>query len=191
MSDYYTFWIRLRALTSRAGACLAFSLLAGACGTPSEPMAPPPPPGPSIAPPEPMPEPAPTAEPTTMDADAGLPPPAPAWKDMDKAQRAEFMKNHVVPTMGPLFKEFDPKHFPEMTCVTCHGPGAKEGKFVMPNPKLPKITNFEAVQKKNPKAVKFMSEKVVPEMATLLGEQPFDPQTQQGFGCMRCHTGGK
>jgi hypothetical protein len=25
-------------------------------------------------------------------------------------------------------------------------------------------------------------------MADLLGEQPYDPATQQGFGCLGCHT---
>jgi hypothetical protein len=29
---------------------------------------------------------------------------------------------------------------------------------------------------------------VEPQMASLLGEEPFDPKTKQGFSCFRCHT---
>jgi hypothetical protein len=32
-----------------------------------------------------------------------------------------------------------------------------------------------------------MSEKVVPDMAAALGEKPFDPATNTGFGCGGCH----
>jgi hypothetical protein len=74
--------------------------------------------------------------------------------------------------------------------VTCHGPDAKKGEFEMPNPKLPKLDpkdNFKA-HKKEAEVVKFMMERVVPEMATLLGEEPYDPAKQEGFGCFDCHT---
>ena len=33
-----------------------------------------------------------------------------------------------------------------------------------------------------PDVVKFMSEKVVPDMAAAMGDQPFDPKTHKGFG---------
>jgi hypothetical protein len=33
-----------------------------------------------------------------------------------------------------------------------------------------------------------MAKQVVPTVAGLLGEQPYDPKTQQGFGCLECHT---
>jgi len=65
----------------------------------------------------------------------------------------------------------------------------------MPNPKLPKVPNdmpgFDKLSKDKPDAVKFMSTKVVPEMAQMLGEEPFDPKTGKGFGCHQCHTGEK
>jgi hypothetical protein len=168
---------------------MAFTFGCGGSTPPEpEPAAPPavePPP----AEPLPAPEPPSTAAPEA-DADAGAPPPAaPAFKDMNAAQKAEFMKTAVVPKMSELFKGWDAKEFKDgVSCVTCHGPGAKKGEFKMPNPKLPKIASFEAVMKKHPDAVKFMSEQVVPEMAKLLTEAPFDPATKTGFGCMRCHT---
>jgi hypothetical protein len=174
----------------------ALAAIYGACGGAPTPETETAPPAPTAPAPEPEPTPPPEEPAAAADAGAALedagPPSAPAlpvWKDLNQAERAEFMKNHVMPKMSALLKEFDPKEFAEVKCTTCHGPGAKEGKFKMPNPKLPKIN--DAMMKKHPEMTEFMMKKVVPEMATLLSEQPFDPATKQGFGCMRCHTAGK
>jgi hypothetical protein len=134
-------------------------------------------------------------------APAGPPPPPPstqaaptsvAWKDMNHEQRLDFMKKDVLPKMKAEFVGFDAKRYGEMNCVTCHGDSAKDGTFKMPNPKLPKLpgdeAGFKKVAQQKPDAVKFMSGKVVPEMAKMLGEEPFNPQTHQGFGCFECHT---
>ena len=70
---------------------------------------------------------------------------------------------------------------------------SSDGKFKMPNPKLPKLSFTDGFKKhmdKKPEITKFMMEKVVPEMATLLGTQPYDPKTQKGFGCAGCHVVG-
>jgi len=114
----------------------------------------------------------------------------PAWKDMTHDQKVELMKTVVMPKMGAVFKEFDAKKYAEITCATCHGPGAKEGKMQMPNAKLPKLdrTNgFAKHMKKNEKVTKFMMEKVTGEMAAALGVPAFNPETKQGFGCGGCH----
>jgi hypothetical protein len=131
------------------------------------------------------------------------PPPAPtaqapgapatvAWKDMKHDQRLEYMKKVVFPKMKEEFKTFDAKRYGEMSCATCHGDGAKDGSFTMPNPKLPKLpadeAGFKKLSEQKTAAVKFMGAKVVPEMAKMLGEEPFNPQTHQGFSCFECHT---
>ena len=57
--------------------------------------------------------------------------------------------------------------------------------------KLPKLNfkdNFAKHEKKHPKMLKFMMEKVTPEMAGILKEPHFDPKTGTGFGCGGCHT---
>jgi hypothetical protein len=116
-----------------------------------------------------------------------------AWKNMNKDQRLEFMKTTVLPKMKAEFAAYDSKRFGNITCGTCHGEGAKDGSFKMANPKLtPHVPNdmpgFEKLMKERPDGVKFMASKVIPQMAQLLGEEPFDPKTGKGFGCHECHT---
>jgi hypothetical protein len=102
------------------------------------------------------------------------------------------MKAAVMPKMGPMFHDFDAKTFAEPRCGLCHGAGAKDGTFKMPNPGLPKLVatpdGFKKLQAQHPQVFDFMSKQVVPTMANLLGEEPFDPKTQKGFGCFECHT---
>lgn len=111
---------------------------------------------------------------------------------MTHEERGRFMKETVLPRMKAAFSAFDAHEFGEMNCRTCHGPGAKDKTFKMPNPKLPKLPTDEAgwaaLEKKEPEAMKFMKETVVPQMAALLGEKPYDPATHEGFGCFECHT---
>src|SRR5579864_3083792 len=113
------------------------------------------------------------------------------WKDQTHDERMVTMKKLVYPTMKDEFIRFDPKDFSDMTCATCHGPGARDKTFKMPNPKLPKLpttdAGFEKLKKEHSEIVQFMMNTVVPKMAAFLGERPYDPQTREGFGCFRCH----
>lgn len=112
---------------------------------------------------------------------------------MSHDQKLEHMKTVVMPKSKELFAAFDAKEFGNMKCPTCHGDGAKNQTFKMPNPKLPKLSytdHFKKHMDKKPEETKFMMEKVVPEVAAMLGMQPFDPKTQKGFGCANCHIVG-
>jgi len=115
-----------------------------------------------------------------------------AWKDMTAEQRKLYMKSVVLPRMKAEFSSFDEKAFGNMNCATCHGAGTKDGSFKMPNPQLPKLPSdeagFKALMEKKPDVTKFMGSRVLPEMAHLVGEAPFDTQTKRGFGCFECHT---
>ena len=123
-------------------------------------------------------------------------PPQVAWKDMDKQQRGRYMVKVVMPTMEPLFKGFDAKRFADFTCATCHGKGVGDKSFKMPNPDilaLPapgKKEAFAPIYEKMPDMVNFMGGKVMPEMARLLGREPFDYKNPKpdAFGCLNCHT---
>jgi hypothetical protein len=123
-------------------------------------------------------------------------PPQVAWKDMDKKQRGRYMVKVVVPAMEPLFKGFDAKRFAEFNCATCHGKGAADQSFKMPNPDILALPgpdrpdDFKPIFEKHPDMVKFMGGKVMPEMAKLLGREPFDYKNPKpdAFGCLNCHT---
>lgn len=109
------------------------------------------------------------------------------WKSKTDEQKKAYMKGTVKPQMAELFSEFDGEKFAEFKCTTCHGPSARDGNFEMPNPELPKLDDWEKLEAEKPKYMEFMKSKVEPQMAKLLDQKPFDPETKTGFGCSGCH----
>lgn len=112
------------------------------------------------------------------------------WDNMSREQKMSHMKTVIMPQMSALFQGFSATRYKDMNCGTCHGPGAKQGKFVMPTDSIVKLNPADRFAKhmgKTAEATKFMMTKVVPEMAKLQGEAPYDPATQKGFGCFQCH----
>jgi len=130
--------------------------------------------------------------PTAAAPDAGTPAVAdtttPHFNDLPKDKKIEIMSKKVVPNVGKDFKDYNAKEFADFGCTTCHGPKKNQD----PHQVLPKLTmsngGFEKMKAKKPEMVKFMQEKVAPDMAAALGEKPYDPATKQGFGCGGCHT---
>jgi hypothetical protein len=116
------------------------------------------------------------------------------WANMSFDQRKKLMKSSVLPELKKAFHSFDQKKYQKFTCGTCHGDGATDGKFKMPNAKLPKLppptdrAAFAALQQKKPEVVKFMGTVVTPTVAQLLGLPEWSPQNPKGFGCYACHT---
>ncbi len=116
------------------------------------------------------------------------------WKDMNLEQREKYMKDVVLPKTKELFVAFDAK-YQSMDCATCHGDGAKDGSFEMPNPKIKPLPNteeaFMAWAAKDADAgryAQFMATKLQPLMGELLQETVFDPQTKTGeLSCTACH----
>ena len=134
------------------------------------------------------------AAPTASESAAAAPAPTGAinWDAMSTEQRGAYMKRVVLPKMKEVFVAFDAKKYGDMKCNTCHGSGAINGSFTMPNPELPKLpsdmSKFKAWAAKRPQMTEFMLKHVKPEMAKLLNEPEFDPATKTGFGCGACHT---
>ena len=117
-------------------------------------------------------------------------PPSKPFDELTQEEKFQVMKTVVMPTMKPLFQAHDAEKFKDFGCVTCHGEHAKQGKFDMPNPALPKLNfadNLKVHKEKTPEMLTFMMEKVTPEMAKALNEPHYDPATQKGFGCGGCH----
>jgi hypothetical protein len=195
----------MRARFSAVAVCaiVLSGIAAAACGG-GEPPPPVAPPAPSEAPamssaPAASAAPAESAAPTASAAPAasaapttGGPPKAGEWDAWSHDQKLEYMKTAVMPKMGGLFHDFDAKRYAEPKCALCHGAGAKDGSFKMPNAGLPKLdvtpAGFKTMQAKHPKIVEFMMKSVEENMADLIGEPAYDPATQKGFGCLGCHT---
>lgn len=120
-------------------------------------------------------------------------PPQVAWKDMTHEQQAKFMGAVVMPKFKPMFQQFAPKDFAEFNCKTCHGDGAEDHTFKMPNPKihvLPEAPeDFQKIAQAHPDTMKFMGE-VEHAMAETLGMTPYNPKAPDPsqFGCYGCHT---
>ena len=106
---------------------------------------------------------------------------------LDHEQRIQFMKEKVVPTMEPLFKNHDPKKFAEFGCKTCHGDGVDAGKYDMPNDKLPKLFG-PSMDKFKKEDVEWMGKEIKPTMAALLKQPEMSKENPKGFGCLECHT---
>ena len=123
-------------------------------------------------------------------------PPSPTtWKDMNADQRKKFMEDVVMPKAKEVFVAFDAEKYQDLDCKTCHGPGADDGSFELPNPAIAPLPNtpeaFQAKMAADPdfqRFTPFMAQKVEPMMAELLQLTPFDPATMTGeFGCANCH----
>ena len=126
---------------------------------------------------------------------SSMPPKGMVWKDMNADQRHAYMEKVVMPKAKEVFAAFDPK-YASMDCKTCHGPGAEDGSFEMPNPKIRPLPNtpeaFMALMGKDADVQRFtpfMAAKVEPMMGELLHMTVFDPQTKTGeLSCENCHT---
>lgn len=104
-------------------------------------------------------------------------------------QKAELMQDKVVPALEPVFKQHDAKRFAEFGCETCHGKGAEQRHFRMPNPELPQLSRDMSKFKKED--IEWMATQVKPAMAKVLQLKEWTPEDQTGFGCSGCHSVAK
>jgi hypothetical protein len=115
-----------------------------------------------------------------------IPGPERPWKSMSHEDRQIYMAQTVLPHMQETFQAFDAERFAGFDCSTCHPSGAARGDFAMPDAGIPKLSRWKFRTehwKKHPETVRFMWEKVDPEMSALLG----GPKGLRGFNCRDCH----
>jgi hypothetical protein len=102
---------------------------------------------------------------------------------------------YVLPRMEKLFKEWRPDDHAGFRCQTCHGEEFDKPpvNFHMPRVAFPLKADdpVGGAMKYDEEATRFMVEKVLPTMAELLGEKPYDQKTGEGFSCFRCHPKAK
>lgn len=115
----------------------------------------------------------------------------PAWADMTREQRGQYMAQVVVPAMRPVFQGVDAERYADFGCATCHGENARDVGFQMPNGVAPldHASIPQIFASDEPLAV-VMREQVWPQMGQLLGQELYDPETHQGFSCFNCHADG-
>jgi len=131
------------------------------------------------------------AAPSSSQETGGIGAPKIPWAKKTHAQRLDYMGLFVLPRMETLFKEWRPADYGDFRCQTCHGEGFDKPpvNFHMPRVSYPLKADdpIGAAMKYDAEATHFMMEKVLPTMAELLGEKPYDEKTGQGFACFRCH----
>jgi hypothetical protein len=103
------------------------------------------------------------------------------WQTLSFEERKRFMRELVMPTMKPLFTEFDSDRFASVKCSTCHGSGATAGTFTMPSSDLPALggSNAPTPDERQARTIEFMRSVVKPKIAELLGEP--------SLRCNNCH----
>lgn len=121
-----------------------------------------------------------------------LPKPPKAWTDMTHDEKFDYMSEEVVSRMEDAFVGHDAKRFADFSCGTCHGAGADDGTYKMPNAAIMAIPRSgtpeqkELVKNHRP-MLQFMFNQVYKPMREMLDLPEYDPKTNQGFGCFSCH----
>lgn len=107
------------------------------------------------------------------------------WSELSGADRGTYMNDCVMPVMKPLFQSFDATEFASFSCANCHGSDFNGGTYAMPNTVFLDWANSGSWPAGYQE---FMAMQVMPQMATLLGQTIFNPETNpEGFQCNSCH----
>lgn len=112
------------------------------------------------------------------------------WAELDQQGRQMFMATEVMPAMKETFTEIDASYADNFTCVTCHGSDTET--FAMPSDisvlSAEELGTFTFEGEGRQEIANAMASSVVPQMAALLGQEPYNPETNTGtFGCASCH----
>lgn len=122
----------------------------------------------------------------------GVQPPPKPWAEMTRDEREMHMVANVLPIAAESFGGYDASRYAQFQCTSCHGDDAEAVHYALPTRFLPRLPapGSEAwnTMAASP-AFRFMAEHVVPDTARMIGQEPYNPATHQGFGCFGCHMG--
>ncbi len=124
--------------------------------------------------------------------EAPVAPPGPGeWATWSHERKLAYMTTTFMNEERKIFASWEPVRFRNLECRTCHGIGAADGTFTMPNTDLahliPGKEGYQELLTHEPELFTFMQKKLVPETARLLGLPPFDMEKHTGFSCYQCH----
>jgi len=114
------------------------------------------------------------------------------WMEMNLEQRQAHMREAVLPRAAAIFRAWRPERFAEIDCTLCHGQGVETGNFKMPSAHLPRLSGdllLGSEFRMYPDTTRLKLDRLVPEMASVLGLRSFSMINRSGFGCYSCHLG--
>lgn len=112
------------------------------------------------------------------------------FDDMSREDQEMYMVGTVLPISAESFRQYDAERFAQFECANCHGDDAAERNYEMPSRSLPPLAAPGTPQWQHMAegpAYTFMNDVVLPETATLLGEERMDAAHPNGFSCFDCH----
>lgn len=114
------------------------------------------------------------------------------WKTWSHERKLAYMKGPFFEQAKAVFTAFEPARYARFNCRTCHGEGADNQTYKMPNRDLAVLVGgkpgFQELADHEPQLLGFMQQQLVPAVAGLLGVPAFDMKTHVGFSCFDCHT---
>jgi hypothetical protein len=133
------------------------------------------------------------APPAPAASSTPIAPPGPGeWTTWTHEQKLAYMRTTFIDEERKIFASWEPVRFRNLECRTCHGIGAVNGTFAMPNKDLahliPGKEGYQELLTHEPELFTFMQKKLVPETARLLGLPAFDMEKHTGFSCYQCHV---
>jgi len=132
---------------------------------------------------------------TTGDTSTGgedVVPTAEGWATMEHGDKMAWMAQEVHPRMAAMFGEFDAERYADFSCASCHGEHASDNGYEMPSNALPALHATGTPEQQHMvgqynEMIRFMFQRVLPTMQTLVGGAEYDEETHEGFSCYSCH----
>lgn len=111
------------------------------------------------------------------------------WTELEHEERLSHMGDVVMPKLQAIFEGHDAERFSDFSCATCHGNGATDGSFAMPNPNLPTLdasNMYKKHRKESPAMTKLMWKQVEPALADSIA-QTYGLSDDAQVKCSSCH----